>query len=209
MKSERKGASAYRSASLRRRVDDATTVEGNKPSENPNPDSESEYGAMEVQLLAFDARDTKIPVLATGIYTVVEVEAKDRNGRKPRGGRGNGGGSSGGGGGGGGGRLRPGNCMHMQRACRGVTTHTISARGEVTCVVICMEPNPSSTFQKFHAILNHANYLAVGEKRCQRVRLLPTIPRDFFRPDSTETNGYSRHGVAYEKSLARSVCGVL
>lgn len=199
MKSERKGASAYRSASLRRRVDDATTVEGNKPSENPNPDSESEYGAMEVQLLAFDARDTKILVLATGIYTVVEVEAKDRNGRKPRGGRGNGGG----------GWLRPGNCMHMQRACRGVTTHTISARGEVTCAVICMEPNPSSTFQKFHAILNHANYLAVGEKRCRRVRLLPTIPWDFFRPDPTETNGYSRPGVAYEKSLAGSVCGVL
>lgn len=60
--------------------------------------------------------------------------------------------------------------MHMHCTCRGVTSHTISTNGEVAYTVICMESNINGTFQKFHAILKHANYLRGEETDPKKFR---------------------------------------
>lgn len=61
----------------------------------------------------------------------------------------------------------------------------------------------TTTFRKFHAILNHANYAArpaQGKRERERIRI-----RRFNGISFPGTSGYSRHGSAYEKSLPRSL----
>ena len=112
----------------------------------------------------------------------IEVGAGDRNTRKPRGGNDV--------------AARVGS-LHAYATCMpwGNNSYNFSRGAEVTCAAICNEPNPGSTFQKFHAILNHANYRAVRDEQRESLTPFNLSPR-FPSPSSIET-------VVYKESLAR------